>query len=143
MKYPCYVRITLSLLFLVCSACGGSGGGDESEGSAAVMISDRFNGSHAPFYGQWNGMWNSTEYPGSGYFSAKVGQNSSELGGVIDIPYIGLNEAELAVSINGSEIDFGDIDGQINFRGTVEGNRAWGNYNYQNGRDVGTWEAVR
>ncbi len=95
--------------------------------------------------GIWRGTWESDENSYDGVFTANITQNNSVLTGTIDVPYIGLDGAELTGTVNGSAFTFGDIDGEIVFTGIIGTDtlKASGNYKYDAMNDEGTWQAIK
>ena len=90
--------------------------------------------------GTWNGTWKSSVRVLSGTFTAKIEQHSSTLSGSIDVPEIGMRDANLKGTVDGNTITFGDIEEQITFTGTVNGNSSSGTYVYPSLGDNGTWQ---
>ncbi|MDY6968928.1 MAG: delta-60 repeat domain-containing protein, partial [Spirochaetota bacterium] len=92
--------------------------------------------------GLWEGNWESFEIFFGGTFSASIIQNGSTLTGDIDIPWIGMYDAELKGTFDGIIITFGDIEDTIIFTGIVkEDLSAYGFYSYPESEDYGLWEA--
>lgn len=129
------ILMVLSLLFL--TACGGSGGGSSSDGNGDNDVLGDMDGT-------WDGTWVSTVASSrSGSFQARVVQSGSSLSGGIDIPYIGMVNAPLTGTVNGSQISFGDIDQTITFVGTVNGDRCSGTFTMPAYDERGTWTGER
>ena len=95
--------------------------------------------------GSWSGNFTSTEYSGvSGSFTADIVDTDGQLTGTISVPYIGMDNAELVGTVDGSVITFGDIDHRITFSGAVTAaGAASGTYNYDFLGDEGSWTANR
>jgi hypothetical protein len=95
--------------------------------------------------GTWTGTWQSTTHSGiEGSFTAQIEQSDGQLSGLIDIPYLGMQGADLIGSVDGDQITFGDIDGTITFTGTLgQQDHASGSYVVPSMSDVGTWSADR
>jgi hypothetical protein len=95
--------------------------------------------------GTWNGSFASTEYSGvSGTFAATIVDTAGQLTGTISVPYIGMDNAELVGTVDGSVITFGDIDNRITFTGAITtAGAASGSYEYDFLGDEGSWTANR
>ena len=93
--------------------------------------------------GKWNGTWESSVYGLGGHFTTNIIQQSSTLSGSINIPDIGMFDADLKGTVDGNTITFGDIEDQITFTGTVSGDSSSGTYIYPSLSDNGTWQATK
>ncbi len=95
--------------------------------------------------GIWKGTWTSEKNEATDEFTADITQNNGVLTGTIDVPYIGLEGAELTGSVSGSSFTFGDIDKSIMFTGIIgtDTMHATGNYKYDRIDDKGTWQATK
>jgi hypothetical protein len=95
--------------------------------------------------GAWNGDFTSSEYSGvSGSFAANIVDTDGQLTGTISVPYIGMSNADLVGTVDGSVITFGDIDNRITFTGVVKADgTAMGSYVYDFLDDEGSWTAAR
>jgi hypothetical protein len=106
-------------------------------GGGSSVITDNVTGT-------WHGNWQSSAYGISGTFTADITQHGSTLNGKIDVPQIGMTNADLKGTVNENMIKFGDIDDQITFSGTVSGgSSASGTYVYPHLGDNGNWQGTR
>ena len=104
----------------------------------------KLNDAQVDATGTWNGTYTSHEYGVNGTFSIIITDTNGTLTGTIRVPLIGMSDAELTGSVDGSVITFGDISGQITFHGTVTGTgTASGTYQYPGINDEGAWDANR
>jgi hypothetical protein len=94
--------------------------------------------------GIWLGTWQSSSYGASGTFTVDIIQNGSTLSGRNDVPQIGMSRADLKGTVTGNAIEFGDIDDEITFSGTVSGSSsASGTYRYPSLGDNGSWQGTQ
>lgn len=93
--------------------------------------------------GNWEGTYDSLENTIYGSFSASIVDTDGVLSGTLNVPNVGISDAELTGSVTGSVITFGDIDGLITFVGAIseDGLDAEGSYLYGDDVDDGTWQA--
>jgi len=97
----------------------------------------------ANFAGDWQGTWQSGESSYNGTFSVSITQNDKTLSGKINVPEIGLSNADLTGLVSGNVVFFGDIEGSIKFVGTLNNNSGSGNYAYPGYYDEGSWNATK
>ncbi|MDF1549802.1 MAG: hypothetical protein P1P88_18385 [Bacteroidales bacterium] len=97
----------------------------------------------ANFAGDWQGTWQSEEGSYSGTFSVTVIQNDKTLSGKINVPEIGLSNADLTGEVSGNVVFFGDIEGTIKFVGILDNNSGSGDYAYPDYYDDGSWTATK
>jgi len=97
----------------------------------------------ADFSGDWQGTWQSEESSYNGTFSVSVVQNDKILSGTIDVPEIGLSDADLTGQVSGNVVFFGDIEGNIKFVGTLNNNSGSGDYAYPGYSDEGSWTGTK
>ncbi|MFH0726609.1 MAG: hypothetical protein V2B19_09725 [Pseudomonadota bacterium] len=96
------------------------------------------------FAGEWEGTWESAEYGLNGTFTADITQENSVLSGKIEVPDIGLYDADLKGTATGNSIVFGDIGDRIIFTGTMSASSsASGTYAYAAMSDEGDWQATK
>ncbi|MDD5772811.1 MAG: hypothetical protein PHX78_05010 [bacterium] len=99
--------------------------------------------------GEWNGPWTSSVFIAlnvKGTFKATVVQSGTVLTGTINVPEIGMTNAQLKGTVDTTNITFGDIDNKIVFTGVVSGNSsASGTYIYAYAplNDNGTWSGTK
>jgi len=93
--------------------------------------------------GTWEGTWQSPVHSLSGTFTTNIEQQSSTLSGSIDVPEIGMFDANLKGTVDGNIITFGDIEDRITFTGTVAIDSSSGTYVYPSLNDNGTWQATK
>ncbi len=97
----------------------------------------------ADFSGDWQGTWQSEEYQYNGTFSVSVIQHNKLLSGTIDVPEIGLLNADLTGQVSGNVVFFGDIEGNIKFVGLLNNNTGAGDYAYPGYQDDGSWTGTK
>lgn len=128
-KFLGFVLICCFFVFMGCT--NGSSNVTQPSGTAADVT------------GEWNGTWVSLVFSAlnvKGTFKATVVQNNTVLTGSINVPEIGMSNAQLKGTVDSTNITFGDIDGKIVFTGKVSGNSAAsGSYTYASLGDNGTW----
>ncbi len=108
-----------------------------------VLTGNKVTSENANFEGEWNGSWDSEENSVDGIFSANVTQTGTTLSGTIDVPYLGLTNANLKGLVNGNVVFFGDVDDKIKFVGTLNEDSGEGTYSYMSLNDEGSWQATR
>jgi photosystem II stability/assembly factor-like uncharacterized protein len=116
--------------------------GTPAKSAADFSIS---NGSVPPVNvsGAWEGTWQSNQ-GASGTFSVDLTQQGTTLSGSISVPDVGLSNAALKGTIDGTTIVFGDINDTITFTGTItDDSSASGTYNNPVLDDDGTWQATK
>ncbi len=97
----------------------------------------------ADFSGSWEGSWQSEEASYSGTFSVSVVQEGETLSGTINVPEIGMSNADLTGQVSGNVVFFGDVAGIIKFVGTLINNQGSGDYAYPTMPDEGSWTATK
>lgn len=124
---------TIITIFLVTS-CGDDTSSPENGGSGPMNVS-----------GVWHGTWTSTDEGSNGPFMVVFDQNGSTLSGSVDIPDINFHDAPLTGTVNQDHFTFGDVDGVIQFTGTINSDTtsASGQYEYPALDDEGTWTMTR
>ena len=136
---PIVMMLLTAATFPACDTEPGEGGltsGDNTPDDGAP--SDSISGS-------WTGSFESDTYGAEGDFSVKIVQDGTALSGAITIPMIDMNDVPLSGKYSKTDITFGDISGEITFKGTVTASdtdtTAKGTYTSSDGDDVGTWKA--
>jgi len=118
--------------------------GNTSCSGTAQIFASKIPESLADVSGTWEGNWQSLAHSLNGTFTVDIIQDSLVLSGSINVPDIGLNDAELKGTITENSFTFGDIDEQITFTGTVVGDStSSGAYIYPALNDNGTWQATK
>lgn len=97
----------------------------------------------ADFSGNWQGTWQSEESSYSGTFSVNAVQNDNLLSGSINVPEIGLSNADLTGQVSGNIVFFGDIAGTIKFVGRLNNNTGAGDFAYPDFQEEGSWTGTR
>ena len=95
--------------------------------------------------GKWDGTWNDSAND-TGAFSVNFSQNGSSLNGKLSIAVTSLDGAKVTGEVNGSEIEFGSVQGEceVDYKGTVNGDQMSGTYDISGaGGAGGTWKAAK
>jgi hypothetical protein len=95
--------------------------------------------------GKWDGAWKDSAND-TGSFSVNFSQNGSSLNGTLSIAVTCLDGAKVTGHVNGSEIEFGSVQGEceVDYKGTVNGDQMSGTYDISGaGGAGGTWKAAK
>jgi hypothetical protein len=95
--------------------------------------------------GKWDGTWKDSAND-TGAFSVNFSQNGSSLNGTLSIAVTCLDGAKVTGQVNGSEIEFGSVQGEceVDYKGTVNGDQMSGTYDISGaGSAGGTWKAAK
>ncbi|MBN2804913.1 MAG: hypothetical protein JXR91_17590 [Deltaproteobacteria bacterium] len=129
-------RLVLSLLF-VCSLSACS---KKSEGIKPVELDSSDACVDCNMSGIWIGTYSGKNYTDGG-FIVQITQEKASLGGTIDLPILGFSKdkTEIAGTIDGNNISFGDIEQTITFSGQTGTNAASGTYDVPSYSESGVW----
>ena len=126
--------LTVALMTLA-AACGGSHDGAKPVGTPCAGSCD--------MTGTWVGRHQSNANDVTGAFVVELVQAGGRLSGSIDLPAVSSEPLAITGKVDGGEIQFGTVGGEITFVGTASENAAVGSYVFGAEGDRGQWNVDR